>query len=196
MADAALKPMTIEEFFDWCPKDDRHWQLIDGRPVAMAPTSRTHAIIVGNLATEIGAALKARGRCTMEPGVGIVPPDRNDSWYEADLVVSCAPAEHGQRYAPEPVLIVEILSPSTEREDRTVKLPDYRRIPSVEEILLVDQQRPRIEVHRRTVDDMWSVELLDGMAASLCLTSISLTTDLAAVYANVAFPRRPAPEVP
>ncbi|NBC31751.1 MAG: hypothetical protein GVY13_03640 [Alphaproteobacteria bacterium] len=195
MADAALKPMTVEEFFDWCPDDDRHWELYDGQPMAMAPTSRAHRLIAGNLVAAIHRALQSRPGCAVEPTGGIIPPNRENSWYEPDLVVSCAPVDQGQRYTPEPILIVEILSPSTAREDRRVKLPDYRRIPSVQEVLLVDQERPWIEVHRRIGEDSWSVERLDGMAASLRLTSIPLAIDLATVYANAPLPQRPGPEV-
>ncbi|NBC31748.1 MAG: hypothetical protein GVY13_03625 [Alphaproteobacteria bacterium] len=195
MADAALKPMTIEEFFDWCPKDDRHWQLIDGQPVAMAPASQAHAILGGTLAGLLARGLNPNGECSVRINSGVIPSDRPECWFEADLVVSCAPHRPGQRHAPEPVLIVEILSPSTEREDRTVKLPAYRRMPSVGEILLVDQQQPRIELHRRTGDAAWSVTILEGMMAHLSLTSLALETDLAAVYAHVAFPSRSDPEV-
>ncbi|NBC31750.1 MAG: hypothetical protein GVY13_03635 [Alphaproteobacteria bacterium] len=195
MADAALKPMTAEEFFAWCPNDDRRWELHDGRPVAMAPPSRAHRIIAFNLSKVLADALSTRPACLIEQGGGVMPTDRTDTYYEADVTVSCSPHEPGQLYTPEPVLVMEILSPSTEREDRRTKLPDYRRMPSVMEVVLIDQTRPRVEVHRRTGNDAWSVDLFEGMTARLFLRAVALETDLATVYAHVAFPSRSEPEV-
>lgn len=189
MADAALKPMTIDAFFDWCPKDDdRHWQLIDGQPMAMAPPSRAHRIIATNLLVGLMSALRTRPGCIAEQAAGVVPDSREGSYYEADIVVSSSHPEFGERHTPAPIFIVEILSASTMKIDRTIKLEDYRRIPTVREIVLVDQDRPHVEVHRRLADGEWALHLVTGLDAKLVLISVGLETDLAAVYGNVPLP--------
>jgi Uma2 family endonuclease len=63
--------------------------------------------------------------------------DRDDSFYQFDLAVTCAPADPGRRYIAEPELIIEVLSPSTELHDRGRRLDDYRQLPSLREVLLV-----------------------------------------------------------
>ena len=60
MPDAAILGLTIDAFFNWCPTDEhRRWELFDGRPVAMAPTSRVHATLLGNI-TRAGRAAAAQ----------------------------------------------------------------------------------------------------------------------------------------
>ena len=187
MAEAALKPMTIEAFFDWCPKDDsRHWELIDGRPVAMAPTSGAHAVLLTAIGRRIDEALDRRPGCTANTGAGIIPPSRPYTYYEADLAVFCrraGPDETGD--LQEPILIVEILSPSTERNDRRLKLADYRAIASVREVLLLDQASLYAEVHRRLDAERWQTDLIRGPDGRLRLESIDFDIPLSLLYARV-----------
>ena len=187
MANAALKPMTIEEFFKWCPKDDdRHWELIDGQPLAMAPTTGAHAILLTAIGRRIDEALDRRPGCTANTGAGVIPPSRRYTYYEADLAVFCRQGEPDERGEPvAPVLIVEILSPSTERTDRRVKLADYRAIPSVREVLLLDQASLYAEVHRRLDADRWQTDLIRGPDGRLRLDSIDLDILLSLLYARV-----------
>ncbi|NBC31753.1 MAG: hypothetical protein GVY13_03650 [Alphaproteobacteria bacterium] len=187
MPDAALRHMTVEEFFDWCPNDDLKWELFDGRPVAMTPPPSAHQILVGNLARRVSEALDKRPGCTVRVEAGIVPEGRNDSYYQADLAVTCRPHDIADpRNVREPILIVEVLSPSTQGTDRRQKVPDYRGIPSVQEILLVDPERLYCEVHRRLDGDRWLVELLRTAESVLVLESIGLSVPLGLIYANVA----------
>lgn len=193
MADAALKPMTVVEFFDWCPNDDRHWELYDGQPVAMAPPQPAHQILLVNIARRLAEALDDKPGCTVRAEAGIVPEGRDDSYYQANLAVTCRPHDLGDpRNVPEPLLIVEVLSPSTQGSDRRRKVPDYRGIPSVREILLVDPERlycevhRHCEVHRRLEGDRWLVDLLRTADSLLVLESIGLSVPLGLVYANIA----------
>ena len=94
---------------------------------------------------------------------GIAIPDRSDTYYVADLAVTCAPREAGRRMVAEPVLIVEVLSPSTSQVDRFRKVADYRALPSVLEILVVFSDERRVELQRRGADG-WRVEDLIGQA--------------------------------
>ena len=98
-----------------------------------------------------GSAGGLRCPCEVVIEAGIVPPERADSWYEADLAVTCAGLT-GRQFVAEPRLIVEVLSPSTAATDRERKLPDYRTIPALEDILVVSSSEPRIEHYRREAD--------------------------------------------
>lgn len=86
-----------------------------------------------------------------------------------------------------PFLIVEILSPSTERHDRRVKLPVYRQIETVQEILLIDSDGIYAEVHRRA-GAQWITEILRGPDAVLSLISPGLEVRLADLYDGIALP--------
>ena len=94
--------------------------------------------------------------------------------------MTCAPAEAGRRYVADPVLIVEVLSPSTQLHDRGRKLDDYRQLPSVKEILLVASEQRRVQ-HWRRDGQRWIVEDLIG-DADLRLDATPDPIPLAAVY--------------
>ena len=188
MPETATRRLTIDAFFDWCPKnDDRQWELFEGRPVAMTPPPSAHQIVVGNVAGHAFQALANKPGCTVRIEAGIVPEGSDDSYYQADLAVTCRPHEAGDpRNVQDPILIVEVLSPSTQVIDRRRKLPDYRCIPSVQEIVLLDPERLYCEVHRRFDADRWLVDLLRTAEDVLRLDSIGLALSLGLIYANVA----------
>ena len=174
MASPAPKRMTLAEFLEWDDGTDRRYELLDGVPVMMAPTLEAH----GELAAALGAEIRARLRppCRVISKAGILIPDRADTYYVADLAVTCAPREPGRRMVTEPVLVIEVLSPSTSQVDRWRKVADYRTLPSVQEILVAFSDERRVEVQRRT-PDAWRVEDLIGKAEislSCCNTALPL----------------------
>ena len=178
MAEPAEKLWTVDEFLAWSDGTDRRYELVDGQVVAMAPPSEGHGTIVANLTGELRNRLTPPGRIVSEAGV--VPGDRNDTYYQADLLVTCSAPERGRAYPPEPVLIVEVLSPSTEVHDRGRKVEDYSRLPSVDEILLVASEERRVRYWRRD-GRRWIVEDLIG-EAELRLEIVPDPIPLAAIY--------------
>ncbi len=184
---AARKRMTLEEFWEWDSGDDRRYELIDGVPVAMSYPQRRHRRIVANTTRRVATALDHRPPCAAEAEAGIISPTRENTFYVADLAVSCAEARPDQVETVDPILIVEVLSPTTETHDRKVKLVEYRKIPSVKEILLVDSSRLYCEVHRRLEGDQWLTELVVDLSAEVKLESIGAALSLTEIYANVIF---------
>jgi Uma2 family endonuclease len=138
VAEPAEERWTVEEFLAWGDGTDRRYELVRGQIVAMAPPGEEHSTIVANLTFELRTRLEPP--CRLLGQAGIALPGRDDTFYEADLAVTCAQPQPGRRHAPEPILIAEVLSPSTAAHDRTRKLDDHRRLPSVREILLVTGQ--------------------------------------------------------
>jgi len=188
MADPAIRRMTVDEFLTWDSGDDRHYELIDGEPVMMAPAGASHQALGGNISGLLHAALKPRAGCIVRIGAGIVPAERGYTYFEVDLAVTCEAADMQRPYLEQPVVLVEILSPSTEGHDRKTKLLSYRRIPSVREILLVDANRVLVELHRRE-DQRWTLEMLAGHDAVLKLESIGASISLAEIYDRTALAR-------
>ncbi len=187
--------MTLTEFLSWDPADPsgRTWQLIDGEPRAMAPTSEPHAALQGEIGRRIGNHLIDRGgHCRLLSQPGIVPRVRaNRNFRVPDLGVTCAPPALGLMVA-DPILLVEILSPSNEGETRA-NIWAYTTIPSVQEILAVHSTRIEAELLRRNPDATWPEEP-DIIAASdtLTLSCIDFATPLAALYRTTAL-ASPAP---
>jgi Uma2 family endonuclease len=187
MADPAIRRMTLEEFLWWDDGTDTKYELIDGFPVAMAPPAEAHRILAVRLVSQIEAKLAAQRPCNAQIEPGVLRPDRADSYYIPDIAVTCRPNEPGRQALVDPILIVEILSPSTERSDRRLKLPAYQTMESVREVLLIDADSYHAEVYRRE-NSHWGIELVRGAEATLVLTSIDLRIAMAELYEGIAFP--------
>jgi len=186
MAEPAIKPMTLDEFLRWDDGTEMHYELIGGFPMAMAPPAEVHRALTVRLVTRIDGALSGRRPCNAQIEAGVTRPDRADTYFEADIAASCAPIEIGRQAIKDPFLIVEILSPSTERHDRRVKLPAYRQIETVQEILLVASDERYAELHRR-VGAQWLTEIMRGGQGLLILTSIGVEIPLSELYEGIAF---------
>jgi Uma2 family endonuclease len=146
----------------------------------MSPVAPSHSIIVVNLGHELKSRLAPP--CYAGSEAGVERPDRDDTFYEADVVVSCTALEPGMATIPDPVVVIEVLSPSTTEHDRGRKAYDYRRIPSVQEIVLVASEQHHAEVWRRQ-GAKWEVEDLIG-DAMLELASVGVAIPFAAIYAD------------
>ena len=86
----------------------------------------------------------------------------------------------------DPILIVEILSPSTEVHDRRFKVPVYREIETVQEVLLVGSDARYVELHRRS-GEQWITEILRGEGSTIRLISVNTEIPLAGLYDGIVF---------
>jgi Uma2 family endonuclease len=182
MATPAPRRMTLAEFLEWDDGTDTLYELIDGQVIAMAPARDAHGTIIANLVLAIGPQLTPP--CRIVSNAGITRPERADSYYIADLAVTCDRPADQRFFLPEPRLIVEVLSRSTAAHDRGRKGEEYRYIPSVETILFVFSDERRVELWRRE-GERWVIEDYIGEAA-VRLDSLGIDLPLAAIYANIA----------
>jgi len=184
---ALRKPplMTVDEFLAWTPPDrsGQRWQLVDGQPVAMAPGSLPHGEIQSEIGRLIGNHLITQGsRCRIITTPGVVPrAGAGHNFRIPDLGVTCEPRSRDM-IMQDPLLLIEILSPSNEAATRS-NIWSYTTIPSVREILAVRSTRVEAELLRRLPDGYWPAEpvVLTG-TAGLTLTSIGFSVDLASFY--------------
>ena len=191
LANAAPPPMTVEEFLDW-PGDGHPYlhQLIDGGPVAMAPPTVEHGTIQANLAFLLGGHLRRhRPGCRVVITAGVRPAvRRRHNVRVPDPAVHCAPADRARRLLEEPVLLIEILSPSNVAETRGAPW-SYTTIPSVAEILLVRSTTVAAELWRRGPDGAWpGAPAHLGPGDALDLASVGLAGAApAGMYAGTPF---------
>ncbi len=191
---AALQPparMTVAEFLAWCPADGQRWELVDGVPRAMAPAKIGHGAIQGELARLLGNHLLERGLpCTALTAPWVVPRIRAAMNIRVpDLAVTCAPIAPTDPHLTEPVLIVEILSPSNQAETWD-NVWTYTTIPSVREILVLHTTALRAEVLRRDAAGDWPPEpLLVTEGGTIALESIGFAAPLGALYRTAPPPR-------
>src|SRR4029077_2351942 len=125
------------------------------------PGLEDHGVLALRLGARIDAGLAGRRPCRAGTEGGILHPDRADTFFVADVGVTCAPREARRQYMQDPILLIEILSPTTERNDRRIKVPAYQRIASVQEILLIDSESRYAELRRRQ-GEQWLIQIIVG----------------------------------
>lgn len=186
--------MDTAEFMAWKAPASERWQLVDGQPQAMAPASRTHGIIQAALIKLIGIHLDTQGSaCTVIDSAGVIPRVRADSNVRIpDLVVTCSEAQIEEYAIDEPVLLVEILSPSN-RSETWINVWAYTTIPSVREILVVDSTRMRAELLRRDAEGNWPERPLVIEDGDVELQSIDFRVPLTTLYRRTRLARGTAP---
>lgn len=177
--------MTVEEFLAWDGAGHiGKLELVEGRVRAISPASGTHALVQANLAFILGALFRARNSsCRVGTEAPIVPRiHANDNVRAPDLAVTCAPITADKRF-PDPILIVEVLSPSNQRETWE-SIRALASVPSLMEILVVDSERRWAEIFRREADGGWPVagQALIENDGSIVLESISAQFSLAEIY--------------
>lgn len=182
----AIPRMTVAEFMDW--DGGGHvgkLELVDGVVRAMSPASGTHGIIQANLAYLIGAHLRASNRpCRVGTETPIVPRLRPKHNVRApDLAVTCEPISDSKTF-PDPVLIVEVLSPSNQPETWE-SIWACATIPGLLEIVVVHSQRLHVEIYRRDSAGAWpkgpDIVATEG---EITLTSLAATLAIAEIYAG------------
>ena len=181
MAEVKEKLWTLEEFLAFDDGTDTSYQLFEGRIVAMNPPLRGHGGLVVRLAASISGQL--RPPCEAYAEAGIIPVNRRNSWYKADLIVTCTPGDYKDQFIAEPALVVEVLSPTTSAIDFNRKLPDYQQIPSMRDILLVSSME-RLVRHWRRDPDGW-VEAAHPGSATLRLSGLPVAIATADLYDRI-----------
>ncbi len=152
---AALPRMTSDEFIAWAMQqpEGQRYELVAGEVVAMAPERLSHARAKHRVARCLEDAIKAAGaRCeTLPDGVSVEIED--GMVYEPDALVRCGellPDDAVKVF--DPVIVVEVLSPSTRARDTGAKLEDYFRLPSLHHYLIVKTENRAVIHHRRLED--------------------------------------------
>ena len=186
------KIMTVDEFTVW-PGDGRggRYQLVDGEVRAMSPASATHGRIQANLAAILAKHLDVPGgKCGVvtEPAIATRIRARHNLRVP-DLGVNCAPAAPGDVALPDPLLLIEIMSPGNAQEtwdqDTWDNVWAYTSVPTVSEILIVQSTRIEAELLTRQSDGSWPAEpRLIGSDELLRLASIGLEVPLCSAYAK------------
>ena len=174
--------MSRETFRRWAEQQPRRYGRVDGEPVAMSPESYAHASLKSRVWLALREAIRAAGvPCEALPGGMTVEIDDSTD-YEPDASVHCGQAIPPDSVAiPSPVIVVEVLSPSTQSVDTGGKVADYFRVASIHHYLIVLTRRQQIIHHRRDGDGIATRIVTTG---TLALNPPGLVLDVAAVYAG------------
>jgi Uma2 family endonuclease len=150
MAARQKQQMTVDEFLAWAEGREGRYELYNGVVYAMAPERAGHAEVKHAVASALAAAIaRAKLECWMLPDGMTVRVDKNTA-HEPDALVYCGPKLPSTTIeVPSPVIVVEVLSPSTRHIDASAKLAGYFRLPSTRHYVIVDADKRLVIHHAR-----------------------------------------------
>ncbi len=172
--------MTEDEYLAFEESATVRHEYVAGHVFAMTGSTDAHNHVCGNIFASIHARLKD-GPCHVYSNDMKVRIAAANSFYYPDIMVSCESFQPKSVFKEQPVLVLEILSPSTKQIDLREKLVAYQKIDTLREYIIVHQDRQQIDVYRRTNSNKWQFESL-GREQTLQLHSLpgdvfSLTFD-------------------
>jgi len=179
---AHIMPVSPQDYLEGEKTAQVRHEYVAGRVFALAGGSQSHNLINGNLLYALKTHLRG-GACKVFVNDLKVEAKANEVYYYPDLMVTCDPSDDGEYVKKRPVLIVEILSPSTETTDRREKWVHYQRLETLREYVLVSQDARRVEVFRRA-GDAWDVETFEG-DETVNLDSVGVRVGMGEVYEGV-----------
>jgi Uma2 family endonuclease len=186
--------ITPAEYLAWEAEQALRYEYIEGKVYAMTGGTLPHNDIAVNLTSALRTALRGTG-CKVRMTDAKVRVSPQGPYFYPDLVVSC---DERDRVATDaifyPMLIVEVLSPSTAAFDRGDKFKFYRRIPTLQEYVLIDADKVGVDCYRKSSKGKWELTAYPEDASDeenpvLELVSIDFCCPLALVYEEVEFPQ-------
>ncbi|MCY7333662.1 MAG: Uma2 family endonuclease [Pseudanabaena sp. CAN_BIN31] len=186
--------MSPEEYLAWEAEQDCKYEYENGEIIAMTGGTIPHSQIPLNLGALLLAHLRGK-RCKVTISDAKVSI-RSGKYYYPDVVVSCDDRDRFARdFLQHPVLIAEVLSPTTEARDRGIKQQNYMLLDTLQTYILITPDRPRIEIYQRCGDRAWEYQSIaiaqitfDQDDPLVHITSIDLKFPLSALYENIDFP--------
>ncbi len=183
----------IEDFLAWEAEQSERHEYLGGEVFAMTGARDAHNTIALNVASTLRNALRG-GPCRVYIADMKLRIDAADAVFYPDVLVTCDARDRGSdadTAKRHPALIVEVLSASTAAYDRGLKFELYRRIDSLREYLLIEQDRRHVDLFRREPDGRWLLQSA-GPEGSIDLDSVAMRIDLRTIYEDVDFSAAPA----
>ena len=173
---------TAEEYFALEEKGEIRHEFFEGEVFAMVGESIAHNIIAQNFVLALRPALRGK-KCQVIMETVQLAVETNRHYTYPDIVVSCDPQDRqGSRLLHHPVLIVEVLSPSTEAYDRGLKFNQYKKLPSLRHYLLVSQKTWLMEWYQLSEHGVWGHTALAEAADAVIIPELNLTLALEQIY--------------
>jgi Uma2 family endonuclease len=180
--------ISVDDYLADERRADHKSEYYDGSAYAMAGGTPGHGLIAANAISEFKNALRGRG-CRVYTSDVLVRSTVTTYTYP-DVSIVCGTPKHENNALLNPIVIIEVLSPSTELLDRGVKFARYRQIESLQEYVLISSTEPLIEIFHRGADGSWNLRDASGMDASCRIESLDCSVPLAGIYDQVEFPPR------
>ena len=186
--------VTLEEYRAIAETSEERYEYCNGEMIVMSGGTATHSRITVEITTCLNISVRGTNFQVYNGDMQIWIPNFNHGTYADVLVVNGEPEFNDDRTDEilNPLLIVEVLSPSTEADDRGDKFTKYRPIPSFCEYLVVSQAEPYIEQYLRLENgDRWQLQTYDQLDHIISLESLKIELPLQEIYRRVDFDHLP-----
>ncbi|MBO1047749.1 MAG: Uma2 family endonuclease [Dolichospermum sp. DEX182a] len=180
--------ITPEEYLELEENSPIKYEYIDGYIYAMAGALETHVTIALNLATLLRNHVRGSGCRVYISDMKARIESLNRFFYPDIMVTGDKRDQDTLGYKRFPCLIIEVLSDSTEGFDRGDKFADYQTIETLQEYILINPKKPRVECFRRNEDGLWVLQSYAGEETSFQLQSINFQGTMTQLYEDVDFP--------
>ena len=191
MSSAVSLRRSPEEYFAFERTQEVRSEYDDGVLRAMSGASREHTVIGWNLSSALHSQFKG-GPCEAYASEMRVAVELGRFYTYPDLVIVCGDPQFLDNQFDtllNPIVLFEVLSPSTESYDRGRKFARYQTIASLREVVLVSQDEPRVERYERQGDGRWTLaDDLSQLDDALRLSSVDVTIPLSEIYERIVFP--------
>ena len=171
--------LTEQEYLQGELQSQTKHELVAGEIFAMVGASSAHNVISGNIFAELRAHLKDK---PCRPYINDMKVKVAENFYYPDVVVDCSEISNEAYFVETPILIAEVLSGSTRIYDKTFKLQEYQKIPTLQEYVMIEQETQRVEVLSRL--DGWQPHYYEALETFI-LQSVGLTLSVAEVYEGI-----------
>lgn len=184
-----IKTMSQDEFLAWAQDRDQRHELVDGVPVAMAEAKRRHDQIVVNAIGELRNQLRGAACRPFTADTAVRIPAGNVRLPDAG--VDCGALRDETNWADQPAVVIEVLSASARDFDLFGKVEEYKTVPSLRHIVIVDPDEARAVHWVKSADAAWSFQTHEGLEAAIVTASPALTLRLADLHEGLSFAARP-----
>jgi Uma2 family endonuclease len=178
MARARSHPWTVDDFLAFEAEEIERYEFVDGVVRMMTGASAAHSAIKGNVFAELRAAIRS-GPCRVD--VDDLKVVTETAVMYPDVLVICRPLAPEDDRVTDPTVIVEVLSPTTQRHDRIAKWREYQKISSLRHFVLVEQAERRVEVYSRTGTG-WALASIEPPDDTVTLEAIRASLSVEAIY--------------
>ncbi len=181
----AVQPMTQDEFLTWIQTQEHRYELVDGVPVAMAGAKRRHDQVVVNLLGELRNQLRRTPCRPFSADTTVRIPAGNIRFPDAG--VDCGAFQDEAVAAAAPALVIEVLPSSTRDFDLFTKLEEYKTVPGLRHVLIVNPDEPQVVHWARSVPEEWGYQSFDGLDTTLDFPDLALRLALIDLYEGLEF---------
>ena len=179
--------ISAEEYLSGEPLSEIRHEYIDGEVFAMAGGTPNHNAVSGNFHAHLWNHLRGKSCRVFIADVKVrIITSQQDIFYYPDVLVACDPNDTNEQFLRSPRLIIEVLSKSTHRLDQGEKFRNYITLPSLEEYIMAEQDRPCLTIHRRRTN--WLPEVIENPEEIVVIESVGLELPLVAFYENIVPP--------